>query len=789
VEGFARMIEILGGWANRLALRIGYQTLLSAGLLWLALAIFWSGMLESVRELRGSPGIFVLLLGVATGWLLGRTRLNGWWCLLLAVLGGLVLVFMLTGGLFGPFKATLTSAARIHLEQTVEGQWLVQASTFQENLSQLGQNSTLLLGRLGSWLQSLLQRKQVIDPVARLLFWHLLLWFTAAWVGWVQRRWQNPLLALTPAGALLGGILAYTLGPAVYMILYLEIFLVMQALQVYFTRVEYWDVAGIDAPDLRIDVGFATIGVSFALVTAAIIAPSFSVRSLVNWVQRITGPSTQSPIAQSLGLRTAGSTISAFQSVNSAGLARRHLIGSGPELGQLVVMQVQIVGLPGFQGTTMAGETPTLPPLYWRALTYDTYTGHGWFTSATEAMDYPVGSSRQNEVMIAEPAGFVLRQKIQKNNKSNNLLFHTGEILAADRNFTLAYRPPADSFGALIEDESYTADSWLPAAGGTELRMAGATYPEWVTNRYLQLPEGISARVINLAIQLTSLEPTPYDRAVAIENYLRTYPYTLDLPAPPVNREIADYFLFDLQRGYCDYYATAMVVLARAAGLPARIVVGYAQGEWNPDLGGFIVTEEEAHTWVEVYFPQVGWVEFEPTAGRPALDHTDQALLAEAPDLEAPLPPLVSTRAMWQTPLALLISLFSGGALFLFAWAVYRWNRLRHQSPGEVLFAFYHSLHRQAQHLGVQVPAGATPLEFTASLAHDLEREQRASSDLNINLAEAVRWVGNLYSQDLYSPRPAGEGEKRQALQTWLRLSPRLWLLRLKRWASRLLKA
>ena len=78
------MIEILGGWANRLALRIGYRTLLSAGLLWLALAIFWSGMLESVRELRGSPGIFVLLLGVATGWLLGRTRLNGWWCLLMS---------------------------------------------------------------------------------------------------------------------------------------------------------------------------------------------------------------------------------------------------------------------------------------------------------------------------------------------------------------------------------------------------------------------------------------------------------------------------------------------------------------------------------------------------------------------------------------------------------------------------------------------------------------------------------------------------------------------------------
>jgi transglutaminase-like putative cysteine protease len=81
--------------------------------------------------------------------------------------------------------------------------------------------------------------------------------------------------------------------------------------------------------------------------------------------------------------------------------------------------------------------------------------------------------------------------------------------------------------------------------------------------------------VLALARDLTATEPTPFDRARAIEAYLRTYPYTLDLPSPKLDRDVVDYFLFDLRQGYCDYYATSMVVLARAAGLPARLAVGY----------------------------------------------------------------------------------------------------------------------------------------------------------------------------------------------------------------------
>jgi len=152
-----------------------------------------------------------------------------------------------------------------------------------------------------------------------------------------------------------------------------------------------------------------------------------------------------------------------------------------------------------------------------------------------------------------------------------------------------------------------------------QLRTSSQTYPQEIRNRYLSLPKTIPQRVLDLAHKLTSNISNPYDQAKAIETYLRTYPYSLDVTPPPPNRDVADYFLFDLKRGYCDYYATSMVVMARAAGLPARLVVGYSSGIYNPIKAEYIVREANAHSWVEIYFADVGWVEFEPTASQPPI--------------------------------------------------------------------------------------------------------------------------------------------------------------------------
>ena len=99
----------------------------------------------------------------------------------------------------------------------------------------------------------------------------------------------------------------------------------------------------------------------------------------------------------------------------------------------------------------------------------------------------------------------------------------------------------------------------------------------------------------------------------AIEQALRSLTYDEQRPTPPDERDWVDYFLFDAQRGYCDDFASAMVVMLRAQGIPARWVQGYAGGTLDPDTGLWVVRESVAHSWVEVYFPTYGWQRFEPT--------------------------------------------------------------------------------------------------------------------------------------------------------------------------------
>jgi transglutaminase-like putative cysteine protease len=152
-----------------------------------------------------------------------------------------------------------------------------------------------------------------------------------------------------------------------------------------------------------------------------------------------------------------------------------------------------------------------------------------------------------------------------------------------------------------------------------QLRNAGVVYPDWVTAENLQLPDKFSPKILELAQRITAQAKTPYDKADAITNYLRsniTYSTTVDNPPP--GQDALDWFLFDSKRGFCNYYASAEVILLRSVGIPARMVVGFAQGEFtSPDL--YVVRERNEHAWPEVYFPGTGWVEFEPTANQAPL--------------------------------------------------------------------------------------------------------------------------------------------------------------------------
>ena len=180
-----------------------------------------------------------------------------------------------------------------------------------------------------------------------------------------------------------------------------------------------------------------------------------------------------------------------------------------------------------------------------------------------------------------------------------------------------------------------------------------------------------------------------------------------------------DYFLFDLQRGYCDYYATAMVVLARAAGLPARLVVGYASGTYDAANERYLVTEADAHAWPELYFSGYGWIEFEPTAARPPLERSAESApivppeVAAAPSLTA-APGRTGWSGLWWLGLAGgIVALLLGGAI----WTVVDSWWLRHLPPAATVEQLYQRLRRYGHTLAVPDEAGDTPYEFSAALA------------------------------------------------------------------------
>jgi len=267
--------------------------------------------------------------------------------------------------------------------------------------------------------------------------------------------------------------------------------------------------------------------------------------------------------------------------------------------------------------------------LRWRGLGLATFDGRRWYTppheryviSADPAGWHQVGESRsaQNRrwlqyTVLLEPmesdAVFVAAHPVMLRGS------FTGQVerLGRQRRGYLLY----DQAGSLANPYHnytkvlYQARSLRPEFPPELLRKAGTEYPAEIMQTYGQLP-ALDPRIAELASQITAPAASPYEKALALEAYLRTrFGYTLEQPAPLPADPLAA-FLFERRRGHCEYFATAMAVMLRTLGIPSRYVKGFLAGEYNDVGDDFIVRAADAHTWVEVYFPGLGWVEFDPT--------------------------------------------------------------------------------------------------------------------------------------------------------------------------------
>ena len=260
--------------------------------------------------------------------------------------------------------------------------------------------------------------------------------------------------------------------------------------------------------------------------------------------------------------------------------------------------------------------------LYWRGRSYDYFDGATWWHSpranalAVTANQYrerwPRARLQPKIFAVAAdlPVLFTLHPTIAvwSHSRMRHFLAPTGDLM-----FDAVGGPPI-----------YTVVAGAAQPGDAQLRTAG---PATLTPRaaYLQLPE-LPSSIAALADSIAGSDSTQIDRVRAIENYLRTtFSYTLELPAS-AREATLEHFLFRRRAGHCEYFSTAMVVLLRTLGIPARNVNGFMGGDWNQFGNYMTVTQNQAHSWVEVWFPQYGWVTFDPTPSA-----TGEVAAAQAP--------------------------------------------------------------------------------------------------------------------------------------------------------------
>jgi protein-glutamine gamma-glutamyltransferase len=258
-------------------------------------------------------------------------------------------------------------------------------------------------------------------------------------------------------------------------------------------------------------------------------------------------------------------------------------------------------------------------PAYWSGLSFQEYNGYAWVNPEEEP----------DELKVSEPP-FAIGYDASQPHSSRRTVVQTYYLQAEQPNVIFAaWRPevlyyPSD---AIYQDSSglkspFTLDDGLvysvisreivssdiPTSVSLEVK-GDALLP------YLELPQ-LPDRVLMLADEITPSGAGPYARALAIEEYLKSeYEYSLDVPPLPDGADAVDYFLFEQRRGYCEHFATAYAVLCRLTGVPARVVTGYATGDYNPFTGLYEVSLDDAHAWVEIYLEGIGWITREPTPG------------------------------------------------------------------------------------------------------------------------------------------------------------------------------
>jgi hypothetical protein len=697
-----------------------------------------------------------------------------------------VLIWTTTGGLLAGFLLARSAfrprlAHAFGLVYGVIGTALTVSTRFPDELSLRLKVMEMAL-RVWHWLEIAWEGKgrssDSLVFVVELAFMSWWISYIAAWFAFRRRKMWGILI---PSALLFLWNLYYSPLPLIgYRFAYLLCALLLVTHLTLRRKQERWQQEGVSfGPEIGLD--FLRYGMSFAvciMVLAWLVPPltDSHAGALIEWLP-----------AEKVSVKIQQEWLRLFAALEFP------LRGPGEPFGLELRLPDPVRQK---RGVVLTAQAP-FRRYYWRAVVYDEYTGHGWRdtdTRLTLLNPYASPGRPQEYAMRQE-----MTQTITTHLPGTTLLFAAAQPLRMSLPAKVYYSSVEDVSSSeggthspslwqghrpLRGDDSYTAVSSLSIASEEDLRGAGSDYPSWARERYLQLPEDLPTRVISLAHSIAAQATTPYEGVSSLEQYLRTIPYNEWVAPPPAGSDDVDYFLFEHREGYCTHYASALVVMARALGMPARLAAGYSSGEYDAEEGVFVVSSSNGHAWPEVFFPEYGWVEFEPTATesvivrpRPVVVEGDEAgpLPGEEPPEEQqedlggylkdefpfagtePFGGLASSRG-WRDLLRLLGIVALAGVIAVGGWSASRWWVGGHFTPAAWAYA---RLAACGRWLNCPLSAGQTPHQYAQELAK-MVPDGRAS---------ILRLVG-FYVAERFGQRRTGGEEVEEA---WRGLRPLLF--------------
>jgi len=569
-------------------------------------------------------GLLCTMIMVAAGGVAAAAWADGleaaWITGVLAVLAGLALAKSRFGGgtafLFATVYGLFTVGLFISLG--LEGDWHSRAIE--------------IVVRLNAFLYKVLHSGTSRDALPFPITIALLFWYIGLLMSWSVFRRGAVWPAIIPAGVGLLVNAYYYLGPAridLYLAFYVLLALMFVARMTLLGREREWQSARVSySTDLRLDFLRAGLAAALAAVLIGWAAPGLaaSPTAATTW-REMTGSFRvvrESWMRMFAAIRGYGQAYSDFygDSLTLGGPAR---LSADP------IMDVHINAISG-QDQELE-DANQIQRYYWRAAAYGDYNDGSWGVGETTYREFD--PSDNNSRVQAAP--YAKRRQVSLaftlHVAASSRLYVAPQPLWFDRAGTLeiTFDPAAAAHNDIIavrsqqvlrRGEVYQMISAISIADEQSLQKAGTEYPAWVREGFLAVPPEVSQRTRDLARQIVTEAGaiTPYDQAVAITNWLRAnITYDQNIDAPPPNVEPIDYVLFVSRRGYCNYYASAEVLLLRSLGVPARLAVGFSAGTLDERTNVYHVLEQNAHAWPEVFFPTYGWVEFEPTTSESPL--------------------------------------------------------------------------------------------------------------------------------------------------------------------------